>query len=121
VSQSIFIACVGIERTKGTGGGDFTFMMHGVAGECGVIGLQVEFEVLEQDRIRAGSSDKLLRRNHTDVWSVPLVWFDGKGSLKADLFLVINSHVQKFRKVVDLPFHISVPEAEHPSRPPQKT
>ena len=41
-------------------------------------------------------------------------WLEVKGSLKADLFLVINSHMQKFRQVFQFPFHISVPEAGIP-------
>ena len=43
------VARVGVDGAeRAGGGGDFQFVLHRVAGERGVIGLEVQLEVLEQ-------------------------------------------------------------------------
>ena len=69
------VAGVGVDRTeRARRAGDFQFMLHRVAGERGVVGLEVQLEVLAADRIRAGSSDTPRRRNRIGAWSAPSAW-----------------------------------------------
>ena len=106
-----FIACIGVDRAERSGGGgDFAFMMHCVAGQGGVIGFEVQLEMLEQpvfaQEVQAGCRVEIVL-----VFGRFLgFWLDVEGALEADLLLIVDRHVQEPREVVDLPLDVRVPE-----------
>jgi hypothetical protein len=60
----------GVEGAKGAScSRDLAFMVHHVAGQRGVIGFQVEFEVFEQPVFAQKVSDRLPHQNRIDAES----------------------------------------------------
>ena len=106
-----FVAGVGINGAEfSRGSGDFAFVVHGVAGESGVIGFEVELEVLQKvvfpQEIQAGGCVAVVL---VTGWLLRFR-LDVERALEADLFFVVHSHVEKFCQVVDLALHVGIPE-----------
>ena len=86
-------------------------MLHRMAGQCGVVCLQIEFKVFEKavfpQEVQTG------RRVGIVLMFGGFLGFrlDIEGSLEADLLFVIDGHVQELRKVLNFPFHVGIPEA----------
>ena len=103
------IAGVGVDRAECAGvDGDLELVHHLVAGEGGVIGFEVELEVGEEvvgpQEVEAGGGVGVV---------LVLGRFLGLGldierAGEADLFLVIDGHVQEPGEVVELAFHVGV-------------
>ena len=103
------VAGVGVDRAqRACRAGDFQFVLHRVAGERGVVGLEVQLEVRQQvvfaQEVEAGRGvgvvlvlGRLLRLR-----------LDVELALEADLLLVLDGHVQELREVIELALHVGV-------------
>ncbi len=105
------VAGIGVDTTEGIGGaGDFEFMLHGMSGERGMVGLKVELEVTHEvvfaEEVEAGG-----------CVGVVLVFggffgfgFDVELAVVLDGFFVGDGHVEERGQVVEFPFHVGIPE-----------
>ena len=78
-------------------------MLHGVAGERGVIGFEVQFEVFEQivfaEEVQAGGGVGIV----LVLGRFFRLRLDVELALEADLLLVIDRHVQERGQMIQLP------------------
>ena len=106
------VAGVGVDRAEGVGGGgDFHFVLHGVAGEGGVVRLEVQFEMLEQakfaEEIQAGGGVRIV----LVLGGFLGLGLDVEGAFEADGFFVRDSHVKEFGEMLDFAFEIGVEQS----------
>ena len=103
------VATVGVDRAEGPGGdGDFHFMLHGVTGQGGVVGFQVELEVVEQavfaEEVEAGGGvGVVLVRG-----GFARLGLDVELALESDLLGVVDGEVKQRREVVEFALHVGV-------------
>ncbi len=105
------VAGVGVDRAQDAGAaGDFELVLNRVAGERRVIGFQVEFQVIDEIVL----AEEVGARGGVGIVLVfgGLLGFrlDVELAGEADLFGVINSHVEKAGEVLQLALHVGVPE-----------
>ena len=83
-------------------------MKHGVTGEGGVVGFQVEFEVTHQavfaEEIQARSGIGIVLVRGGFAW----LRLDVELTFEADFFRVVDGHVQQGGKVVEFTFHVGI-------------
>ncbi len=83
-------------------------VQHGVLGEGGVVGFNIEFEIIQQavfaEEIEAGGGVGivLVRRG------LARLGLDVELAVEADAFFVINGQVQQAREVIQLALHVRV-------------
>ena len=99
------VAGVGVDRAEGPGAdGHLELVHHLVAGERGVVGLEVELEVGQQvvgaEEVEAGRGVGVV----LVLGRLLGLRLDVEGAWKADLLLVVDRHVQEACEVVDLRF-----------------
>jgi len=98
-------------RTKRVGrDGDLHLVTHGVASERGVVGFEVELEVLQQavlaEEIQARGSIRIILVRGRLAW----LWFNVELAFEPDLLLVVHGHVEEGGEVIHLAFLVGVPE-----------
>ena len=97
-----------IEPSASGGSGDFQFVLHGVAGERGVVGLEVQLEMLEQIVL----AQEIQARGGVGIVLVLgrllRLGLDVELALEADLLLVVHRHVQERAEVVHLALQVGV-------------
>ena len=105
------VAGVGVDGAEGAGGaGDFQLVLHGVAGEGGVVGLKVELEVVhevvfaEEVEARGGVGVVLV------LGGLFGLGLDVELALEADLLFVGDGHVEELGEVLELALHVGVPK-----------
>ena len=105
------VATIGIDGAKRVcGDGDFHFVFHGVAGQRGVVGLEVELEVTEQivlaQKVEASSGVGivLVRGRFSGLW------LDVKLSRKSDLFGMVHREMKQRSQVIQFALHVGVEE-----------
>jgi hypothetical protein len=103
------VACVGVDGAeRAGGGGHFQFMLHGVAGEGGVVGFQVQFEMVQQivfaQEVQAGGRVGIVLMFG---WLLGL-WLDVELALEADFLFVIDGHVEEGGQMVQFAFEVGV-------------
>ena len=103
------VAGVGVDRAQRPGAdGDLQLVHHLVAGERGVVGLEVELEVGQQVvgpqevQARGGVGIVLVLGRFLGLG------LDVEGAAEADLLLVIDGHVEEAAEVVELALHVGV-------------
>ena len=106
------VARVGVDRAERSGGGgDFQLVLHRVAGERGVVGLEVELEVLEEvvlaQEVQAGRGVGIV----LVLGRFLRLGLDVELAGEADLLCVVDGHVQELREVVELALHVGVPQS----------
>src|SRR4029077_5572699 len=111
VPSDQFVTRIGVNRAeRPSGGGDLAFVMHRVTSQGGVIGLEVQLEVLEQpvfaEEVQACRRIKIVLVFGRFFW----FWLDVEGACETDLLLVVDRHVQEPREVIDLSLEVRVPE-----------
>ena len=107
-----FVALVrihGAERVRIDGNGHF--VKHRVTGEGGVVGFQIQFEMIheiilaEEIEARGGVGIVLVRGRFT--W----LWLDVELSGEADFFRVVHGEVEKVREVIEFALHVGIEES----------
>ena len=106
------VAGVGIDRAQETlHAGILQLMLHLVAGERGVVGLDVHLHMLFQaigpQEIDAGGAVEVVLM----LGGLAGLGLEVKLAGEADLLRVVDGHVHEPGQVVDLPLHVGVPEA----------
>ena len=106
------VAGVGIDRTeKALHAGIFQLVLHLVAGERGVVGLDVHlhmlFESVGPQEVDAGGAVEVV----LVLGGLTRLRLEVELAGKADLLRVVDGHVHESGEVVDLPLHVGVPEA----------
>ena len=106
------VAGIGVDRAERVGrGGDLQFVLHGVAGERGVVRFKVELEMADQvvftQEVQAGRGVRIV---------LMLGWFfrfrfDIELPVESDFLFVLHCHVQERREMVHLPFEIGVQQS----------
>ena len=97
-----------IEPERACGAGDFEFVLHRVAGERGVIGFDVQLEVVQQVvfaqeiQARGGVGIVLMLGRFLGLR------LDVELAFEADLLLVIDGHVQELGEMFQLALHVGV-------------
>src|SRR5690606_29009984 len=90
----------------GEGAGEF--VLHGVTGEGGVVGLDVELEVVEQavfaEEVQAGRGVGVVLVGG----GFARLGFDVELAGEADLFLVVDRHVEERGEVVEFALQVGV-------------
>ena len=103
------VAGVGIDTAQGSlHAGVVDFVHHGMTGQRGVVGFQIQFEVVLQV-IR--SQEIHARRRIAVILMLGRLFrfrLDQKLTGKPDLFGVVDGHVKEFAEVVQFPFHVGV-------------
>lgn len=83
-------------------------MHHRVSRQCGVVGFEIELEMILQtvftQEIQACGGIRIILVFGGFFW----FWLDEKLGFHAELFLVIDRHVEQLRQMVEFPFHVSV-------------
>ena len=105
------VAAVGVDGTEGVGAHrDFHLVLHRVAGERGVVGLEVQFEVLQQavftEEVEAGGRVGIVLVGR----GFARLGLDEELTLEADLLRVVDGEVQERGEVVELTLHVGVDE-----------
>src|SRR6476659_8560959 len=112
VPSDQLVTRIGVNRAeRPSGGGDFAFVMHRMPGQGGVIGLEVQLEMLEQpvfaEKVETRCGVEIILVFGRFFW----FWLDVEGTCETDLFLIVDCHVQEPREVIDLSLEVRVPEA----------
>jgi len=99
--------CAGFAR-------DAHFVNHGVTGECGVIGFQIEFEMFEQVEF----AQEVQARGCVGVVLV-CRWFlrfgfDVELALKSNALFIIHGHVEEGPEVIAFPLEVGVDDGAVP-------
>ena len=88
--------------------GDGELVLHRVAGEGGVVGLDVELEVLQQvvfaEEVEAGGGVRIVLVGGRLLWLGLNVELAGE----ADFLFIIHGHVEEAGEVVELALHVGV-------------
>ena len=103
------ISGVGVDRTKRVGrGGDLQFVLHGVAGERGVVRFKVELEMVDQvvfaQEVQTGGSVGVVLM----LGRLLGLRLDVELAFKSELLLVIHRHVEKHGEMVHFAFEVRV-------------
>ncbi len=106
-----FVTGIGVDAAEGVGGGgDGEFVLDGVSGEGGVIGFDVELEVLEEvvlaEEVETGGGVAVVLVGGR----LAGFWFDVELAFEADLLFVVDGHVEEGGEVFDLPLHVGIEE-----------
>ena len=106
-----FVTGIGVDAAEGIGGGgDGEFVLDGVSGEGGVIGFDVELEVLEEPvfakEVEAGGGVAVVLVGGR----LAGFWFDVELAFEADLLFVVDGHVEEGGEVLDFPLHVGIEE-----------
>ena len=120
------VAGVGVDRAQeALVAGVFQLVLHGVAGQRGVVGLDVQLEVVGQavgaEEVDAGGGVEIV----LVLGRLLGLGLDVELAGEADLLGVIDGHVHEAGQVVQLALHVGVPEGlvafaaapEHVARP----
>ena len=110
-----FIAGIGVDRSERPGiRRHRQVVLHGVAGQGGVVGLDVQLEVIHQ----AVGAEEIQARGRVGIILVRRrllrLRFDVELPFEADLLFVIDGHVQERGEVVELALHVGVEQGGVP-------
>ena len=105
------VARVGVDRAERPGGsGRFQLVLHRVAGERGVVRLDVQLQVGQQvvlpQEVEAGRRVGIV----LVLGRLLGLRLDVELALEADLVRIVDRHVQKLGEVLQLALHVGVPE-----------
>ncbi len=106
------ITRIRVDGTEGVGGhGDFEFVHHGVTGESGVVGLDIELqlthEIVLAEEVQTGRRVRVILVRRGFAW----LRLDEEIAGEADLFLVGDSHFQERGKMVQFTRDIGIVES----------
>ena len=110
-----FIAGIGINRTQRPGSGSNSqFVLHCVTGEGGVIGFNIQLEVVQQiilaQEVQAGSGVAVILVGGGLTW----LRLNVELSFEANLFFVVHGHVQQAGEVIQFPLHVGIQQSGIP-------
>ena len=106
------VAGIGVDAAEDAlDGGVFEFVHHGVAGECGVVGFDIEFDDVHEpilaDEVQAGCCVEVVLMFGGFLG----FGFEEELSFEADGFGVVAGEVHEAGEVVEFAFHVGVPGA----------
>ena len=106
-----FVAGVGIDGAEGVGPeADLDLVGHGVAGEGGVVGLEVHLEMILEavfaQEVEAGGRVAVVLVGGRLLG----LGLDVELALESDLLLVVDGHLEEAGEVIEFALHVGVPE-----------
>ena len=105
------VAGVGVDRAKhARAAGDFHFVLHRVAGERGVVGFEIQLQVVDETVL---AEEVAARRRVGIVLMLGRLLglgLDVELAGEADLLGVVDGHVQELREMLELALHVRVPQ-----------